>query len=213
MAQLSGVKTVSDSVIEYEGKRYEKTEGPVQFCDLLRCDDDTVGDVEEGAFYLVSMVKYGVVGFVDDDSDERGLGEDTGYDYDASPTKFTVFRRVESAQHTFQSLGELCFLIERKRSELAELEARLAEESALKVGDWARVIRPTHNEDIRFGAIVRVIKTDDSSIPYYVEAPGGVRDWARSIALEKLTPAEARTALLAEIDELFTEEAVASAAE
>ncbi|MNT16878.1 hypothetical protein D3C72_1520040 [compost metagenome] len=109
-------------------------------------------------------------------------------------------------------------LLAQKRNELADLNAEimeledlLAEEQALKVGDWARVIRPTHNEDIRFGAVVRVIETDESTVPYYVETASGQKDWARSIALEKLQPAEAHGALLAEIDELFTEEAVASA--
>ncbi|MNV24010.1 hypothetical protein D3C71_1150540 [compost metagenome] len=208
MAQLSGVKTISDSVIEYEGKRYEKTEGPAQVGDIVR-NETYYSFMPVGAFYEVEERSDGLH-IVDEDGDRHyDLHDEDDYAIFGLSGSVAQSLSVSTADLLSQKRTELDALTE----EITQLEARLSEEQALKVGDWARVISRTHNEEFHYGTIVRVIEKDDSSIPYYVETLAGTRDWAVTYALEKLTPTEARAALIAEIDELFTEEAVASAAE
>lgn len=198
MAQLSGVKTVSDSVIEYQGKRYVKTEGPAQFGDLVRNDEYYIY-LPDGAFYLVH--KDGEIR--DEDGDALSFNED----------EQVLFRKEIPRVSTTDLIAQKRTELDALNEEITQLEAQLAEEQALKVRDWARVIDRTYNGDFDFGTIVRVDCVDGSDIPYRVEALGGKGDWARRESLEKITPAEARASLIAEIDELFSgEEAVASAA-
>ncbi|RCX22921.1 hypothetical protein DFP94_101510 [Fontibacillus phaseoli] len=199
MAKLDGVKTLSDREIEYGGVRYVQTEGPARLDDILRCDDSAVGDAEEGAFYLANISRYGIVGFVDDVNDERGLGLGTCFLFVANPSKFSVFCRVESAPH---SPAEIRALIEQKREELAELEALFV----IGVDDYVRVVSRTYNEELSAGDIAQVTVVDDSYVPYRLRAVFGNKDdWARASDVVKITPAEAKAALIAQVEDAFAE--------
>ncbi|WP_068616536.1 hypothetical protein [Paenibacillus tuaregi] len=286
MAQLSGVKTISSTEIEYGGKRYVKTEGFGEPGDIVRSDWD-YSYLPQGTFYLVGAEGSfadldGDVYEVDTEMDDeitlfrkvtgkdgrkaevinRGrvyttykrFAEKHGYPDAAVNSDSTDSRKamkngdivtlLTRGTHENPSWGTLWIvetaegerfiinegglrilpstseIIAQKRTELAALtaeitalETQLAEEQALKVGDWARVVSRTYNEEFHHGDIVRVITVDSSDIPYQVESAGGMTDWACSTSLEKITPADARAALIASIDELFGgEEAVASAA-
>lgn len=196
MAKLNGVKTLSDREIEYGGWRYVMTEGLAQVGDIVRSDKDFYADVGLGSFYHV--VNCGdFVGFYDDDSDERGIGDGRfEVDYD----DFTLFRRAESAPQTPQSPAEIRELIEQKRAEIAELESLIT----VGVGDYVRVVGETYNGELNAGTIGRVDGTDCSTVPYHVVAVfGGCEDWADADAIEKITPAAAKAALIAQVEEAF----------
>jgi|GEM_PF-7100858 len=202
MASLSGVKEINDREIEYAGARYVKTEGPAQLGDILRCDDGNWQDIEIRAFYGITISKGGVVGFYDDGGDARGLDEDYDELMYVDSDDFTVFRQVDTAPQTPQSPAEIRAAIERKRAEIAELEAQIA----IKVDDYVRVVERTYNEELVAGDIAQVTVVDDSHVPYKLRAILGDKDdWARESDVVKITPAEAKAALIAQIEEAFEE--------
>lgn len=197
MAKLIGVKTLSDREIEYGGERYVMTDVPAQLGDILRLDKDFYTDIEPGSFYQVVNNLGNCVAFYDDDSDVRGLG---GGHFPVDYEDFTLFRRVESTQ---QSPTEIRALIEQKRAEIAELESLIT----VGVGDYVRVVGETYNGELSEGTIGRVDRTDHSAVPYHVVAVfGDCEDWADTDAVEKLTPADAKAALIAQVEEAFKSE-------
>ncbi|MFD1270646.1 hypothetical protein ACFQ3Y_24865 [Paenibacillus motobuensis] len=206
MAKLVGVlKTdqTGDDVIYYDGVEYVKTEGPVQFGDILRCiDTDFLADISLGGYYLVNIQDGGVIGFLDDVGDSEGVNGGLDYDISYAEHKFTVFRRVE----TPQTPAEIRTAIETKRGEIAELEAKLADLSAIKLGDWVRVVADSHNGYFHDGDILRVIAVDDTVIPYQVkDCLRGARDWTCKASVVKITADEAKAALIAKVEEAFKE--------
>jgi len=98
-------------------------------------------------------------------------------------------------------------LIAQKRKELAELEAELTEEMALKIGDYARVL--TDNYDYFAVGDIVIIQMVDSrkglSFPIDVVSVISRRVGSEfgTTQLERLTPAEAKSALLAQVEALF----------
>lgn len=202
MPQLNGVVTANSDVIVYGGVSYRRltASSDALYGDIILSNTDGCGDVEEGAYYEINLTDSGIIGFRDDDGDDRAFDDDEGpFSYSASPRDFTVFRREVVTLTTAQ-------LIEQKRIELAELEARLAEESTLKVGNYARFLS---GNEYAVGTIVKVTGVDDhASYPYDVQSVFAPDDenCVGPRQLERLTPAEARAALIAQVDALFGRE-------
>lgn len=193
MAQLNGIKIVSNGVIEYEGVRYEKTEGPAGVGDIAQHTVDSYSYLPQYAFYGVVEAQ-GEVSVIDEDGDVIDI------EYDAD---FTVFRRAEEQPSTADLLAAKRADLDKLRAEITELEARLVEESTPKVGDYARLTKRSFNHGLDCGEIVRVIKIDGSHIPFKVRSiVSRTEDWAEKC--EKLTPAEARAALIAQVEALFS---------
>lgn len=200
MAKLSGVKTLNDREIEYGGERYVLTEGPAQFGDIITPRIEFYTDVETGAYYCLGVKRDQELGFVDDSDDLRGFGPTHKIPYAVSTHHFNIFRRVES---TPQSPDEIRALIAQKRAEIAELESLIT----VGVGDYVRVVGETYNGELSEGTIGRVDRTDHSAVPYHVVAVfGDCEDWADMDAVEKLTPADAKAALIAQVEEAFKSE-------
>lgn len=91
-------------------------------------------------------------------------------------------------------------------AEIAQLEAQLAEESRLKVGDYARVTDITSVDNFDEGDIVFIARFDDSRVTYVLRGERPMSEdyeWFSPAALTKITPAEARTSLIAKIDAHF----------
>lgn len=184
MAQLSGVKTVSETVIEYGGKRYERTEGPAQVGDILRMNIEEVRHFPQGSYYCVvtNGAAYGPH-IVDEDGDR--------YRAALHHEDFTRFRPIPTTAQ----------LIEAKRAELAALEAQFAEEQP-KVGDYVRCLCS--------GEILLITAESkrDKFVPYWgipainreVGENGG---WLAVDEVQRLTPVEARAALIAQVEALF----------
>lgn len=199
MAKLTGVKKVSDREIEYGGVRYEVTEGAAQSGDIVRSDTNDYVDVRKNGFYAV-ITKNGVQGFVDDAEDYRGI--DDGF-IGVDSGDLTVFLRVESVPQTPQTLAEIRALIAEKRAEIEELEAQIS----INVGDFVKTTMRTYNEEIPVGVIAKVTVVDGSQVPYKLRTViGDGGDWATKDAVVKITPAEAKAALIAQVEELFAEE-------
>lgn len=204
MAQLAGVKTISDREIEYEGVRYIKTDGAAQLGDIVRSETHSREDVDCGSFFLVDIFRNGRVGFTDDGDDTRGINAEVygEFDYEILLSELTTFRRVES---TPQSSSEIRALIEQKRAEIAKLEAQIA----INVDDYVRVTGRTYDGVFNAGDVAQVTHYDglDYDHPYLLRAIlENSSDWANADAIVKITPAEAKAALIAQIEELFAEE-------
>jgi hypothetical protein len=190
MAQLVGVKTVSEGAIEYDGNRYVEAKVAADIGDIVRQDDRQAGPHHPfGAYFVITEI----------DSDEDRVYSDNDGDNAYVDLDFTVFRRAGIALTTAQ-------LIEQKRVELAELEAKLADETTLKVGDYARVTVSGECDSFPEGYIVFVAEIREGApYPVKVASPfdADLADGVRADQLAKLTPAEARAALIAQIDALF----------
>ncbi|CAM2953242.1 hypothetical protein PASE110613_09260 [Paenibacillus sediminis] len=104
-------------------------------------------------------------------------------------------------------------LLATKRAQLAQLTAEIAQieaELTIKPGDWVRVIYRSHHDAFSDGDIVRVVLTDTTNIPYNVVSfDGKMSDWTTADSVVKITPTEAKAALLAEIEALFNPQEVA----
>jgi hypothetical protein len=197
MAKLDGVLNVSDDVIEYEGSRYREVTSAIQVGDIARQEDVSAPRYKaHGEFFLITHLDSDGDGvFYDNDGDSDYIDE-------TLHREWTLFRREVVALSTAQ-------LVERKRAELAELEALLVEESTLRVGDYARVtVAGNSDVVVSIGDIVRIDQIDlrDNERPYKAyRMLGGRPGWDLIRAAERLTPAEARAALIAQIDELFAQ--------
>lgn len=193
MAKLSGVKTdrMSDGVIYYDGTEYRKSCEKPRAGDILRCEDE-YGFLTKNAYYLAEEDGDGSVYASDNHNDED---YEVGVDY-------TVFRRVESVPQAPQTLAEIRALIEQKRAEIAELEAQIA----INVDDYVRVTGRTYDGVFNVGDVAQVTHYDgeDYDHPYLLRTI--IRessDWADADSIVKITPAEAKAALIAHVEELF----------
>lgn len=80
----------------------------------------------------------------------------------------------------------------------AEIEAEEAEAARIKVGDW---IRGTDNDgNPNVVGVVTEVDSDDDELPFNVDVATGTYAWLSSSAV-KITPAEARAAILAWLDD------------
>lgn len=103
-------------------------------------------------------------------------------------------------------------------AEIAQLEAQLAEESRLKVGDYARVNDGAEGGRFEPGDVVIVVevaRAESAIYPLGVEAPamGYAFEAFKREHLTKITPAEARASLIAKIDAHFNPEGGAESRE
>lgn len=189
MAQLTGVQTLGNSTIIYEGNTYTEAEAPAQVDDIVRSDYG-YSFMPKDTYYLVDTIG----NYYDRDGDYYGNAGEDG--------ETTLFRRVADSSTTPLTTAQL---IAQKRAELADLEAKLAEESRPKVGDYARTLVRSHNNHLPKGTIVKVTEDDQSTLPFRVKAFNIDRtDWVREI--EVITPAEAKAVLIAQIEALFGRE-------
>lgn len=194
MAQLTGVKNVGEGLIKYNGAIYAKTTEEEREGDIARCN--------LGYRHLPFGSFYEVIRDSDDSIGIRDLDDDFAY---VSNNSFTIFRRQESAADLLATKrSQLAVLT----AEIAELETQLAEESRLKVGDYARVVED--EELFVVGDIVRVERLGDDADSYSIGAESLFSpesyEWFKRSQLEKITPAEARASLIAKIDAHFNPE-------
>jgi hypothetical protein len=201
MAQLNGVNVVSGGVIEYEGVRYEKTADEAREGDIVRNMCDYTAYLTEGAYYRAFEDVDGDPCIADDDDDELLIDDD-----------FVVFRRISTPQSIADllaakrtELDKLNAEIVALTDEVASLEVVLETEKRPQVGDYA--ITLTGDDDIDEGVVVTIIEVEPPSYggayPYKVRPIiGGGYVWTG--ACEKLTPAEARAALIAQVEALFS---------
>lgn len=195
MAQLNGVKRPGNSAIIYEGNTYVEAEAPAQVGDIVRMNESGFSYIPRGAFYLMRKDYGGEVTFVDEDGDDIAADED-----------FTVFRRTDPVTTPLTTAQ----LIEQKRSELAELEAQLAEETASKrptIGEYALVV--VDGDDFPRGSVVIIAEEDGSDVPFRAElvVDRNSDEWLYEESVVKLTPAEAKAALIAQVEAIFDVEA------
>jgi hypothetical protein len=197
MAKLTGVKSLGVREIEYEGARYKESGGLPQVGDILRNEGD-YSFLTLGAYYLAEK---------DEDGDVYVWTDTQTKDYEVD-CNYTIFRRVESAQQTPQSYTspvEIRAAIEQKRAELADLEALIAP----SVGDFVRVVDGHDADEFEPGEIAKVSRVDksDDSLPYEIDGIFTDKsEWVSADAVEKITPAEAKAALIAQIEEMFQSE-------
>ncbi|MEI2280715.1 hypothetical protein [Paenibacillus polysaccharolyticus] len=89
-------------------------------------------------------------------------------------------------------------------AEIAQLEAQLAEESRLKVGDYARVTDSSSVDEFALDDVVLISNVDHTAYPLRGECPvSGLHEWFNPASLTKITPAEARASLIAKVDAHF----------
>lgn len=163
MAKLENVK-ILDMVngeptrVEYNGAIYEKTDEKAKTGDLVRViDASDIGYVEQGEFYEIYTDRWDDLVFVDDDGDER--------EYDLNDLSLETFRKVSETKASADLAKRLAELERR----LEALEERTgAKESELKVGDYGKIIKAKHGDDLGKIVIIDVIDEDDYGIPYRV---------------------------------------------
>lgn len=183
MAQLIGVNERGAGFIEHNGDYYETQHESTcaQVGDIAQSIVDNRW-LPQGTFYPVIMDYDGDVGVFDLDGDFTFVGSD----------EFTLFRKVVS---TAVSLEHKRTQLATLTAEIAELEAQLAEESRLKVGDYARVTD---------GSIVQITDINEGYSHQYRGAAVNVNfPWFSKDRLTKITPEEARASLIAKIDAHF----------
>lgn len=196
MAELSGVTRVGSAgtVICYEGKDYVKVDERARKGDIVL----VIGDISN---YLRVHEFYGVNADEDGDEYVRDTDDDIFYFSERNYAGLVVFWGGVSTET----------LLAAKREELAnitatiaELEAKLADEKTLKVGDYARRLATGH--------VVKVVFDDQSSLPFKtIPALDSDEDesdfywWCTKSQLVKLTPAEAKAAILAQLEAQFKE--------
>ncbi|ANY67712.1 hypothetical protein BBD42_15495 [Paenibacillus sp. BIHB 4019] len=202
MAQLNGITAVSDNEIIYEGLTYKAHSGAVQAGDIARWDGIDYSAKPAGAYFRI----------IELDSDDDGIFTDSEADVDYISTHdadWTIFRLATT---TAQLLDAKRKAVETLTEEISQLEAKLSEENTLKVGDYARFVS---GDEYAVGTIV-VVNLIDELEPHW---PYGVRsilatnecrpeDSVKRAQIERLTPAEARAALLTQIDELIPSESL-----
>jgi hypothetical protein len=190
MARLIGVKDRGEGFIEYNGEYYEAQHESVAASagDIVRHD------------HGYSYTPLGTYDILDADLEyEDTDGDYWKYDSDDD----TLFRKVKLPEELIAlKRTQLAILT----AEIAQLEAQLAEESRLKVGDYARVTDITSVDDFDEGDIVLITRADDSRDIYGLRGESVMSEdyeWFSPAALTKITPAEARASLIAKIDAHF----------
>ncbi|MFK4473721.1 hypothetical protein ABH897_003452 [Paenibacillus sp. RC73] len=210
MAKLNGViRGVEPRVIEYEGVKFVNVKGMAKVGDIVVSSGD-YWDIDKGDCFLIDRLYEGNASFTDNAGDVRvitdvGRGGEAAGVYGAYAHDFNVYEPCEASTET---------LLEARREELAniiatiaELEAKLADEKTLKVGDYARVINTGGSEKLAVGDIVVIdsIDPDDDELSLRVcpvlnpTHPA----WVRTCG--KVTPAEAKVAILAQVEAQFKE--------
>ncbi|UNL92790.1 hypothetical protein CPY53_04110 [Paenibacillus polymyxa] len=194
MAELSGVVRVGSAgtVICYEGKDYVKVDEWARRGDIVLVRGNISDYLRADEFYGVNA---------DEDGDEYVLDadEDVFYFSERNYDGLTVFRGGVSTETLLAAQREeLAKII----ATIAELEAKLADEKTLKVGDYARRLIT--------GQVVRVVVDDRSELPYKTvpaldSDESGFYGWNTRSQLVKLTPAEAKAAILAQVEAQFKE--------
>ncbi|WP_434750226.1 hypothetical protein [Paenibacillus amylolyticus] len=190
MAQLIGVKERGEGFIEYNGEYYEAQHESVAAVagDIVRHDRG----------YSLSII--GTYDVLDSDLEyEVATGDYWRYDSDDD----TLFRKVPSLS---ESLASKRTQLATLTAEIAQLEAQLAEESRLKVGDYARVTDTMSVDDFYVGDIVFIEYFDAARDTYVLRGECILTEkyeWFSPAALTKITPAEARASLIAKIDAHF----------
>ncbi|UMR33979.1 hypothetical protein MJ749_14870 [Paenibacillus polymyxa] len=211
MAELSGViRGEEPGVIEYEGVRFSNTKEPAQVGDIVVCSSDVYWDIDRGNCFLINRLFRGDASFTDNAGDVRvindaGRGDDDEDVFGVYARDFNVYRPCEPSTET---------LLAAQREELAKitativgLEAKLADEKTLKVGDYARVIDPGCEPALSVGDIVVIseIDPDDDELTLGVHPVLNpkITAWVRTCG--KITPAEAKAAILAQVEAQFKE--------
>ncbi|WP_149093393.1 hypothetical protein [Paenibacillus terrae] len=200
MAQLSGVVRVGSGgdVIEHGGKIYAKVSGEPQTGDIVLVTKHIRSYIQTDGFYAVG---------IDHEGDAFLTGEDEKEYYLVSDS---VLRHVD----VYRAELSTETLIATKREELAkitatiaELEAKLADEKTLKAGDYARVVDTGRSEKLAVGDIVVIyeIDPDDDELSLRVcpVLNPNHAAWVRTCG--KITPAEAKAAILAQVETQFKE--------
>ncbi|MBE3649169.1 hypothetical protein [Paenibacillus polymyxa] len=199
MAELSGVVRVGSAgtVICYEGEDYVKVEGRARRGDIVLVRGDISNYLRADEFYGVNA---------DEDGDEYVLDvdEDVFYFSERNYDGLTVFRGGVSTETLLAAQREeLAKII----ATIAELETKLADEKTLKVGDYARVIDPGCEPALSVGDIVVIseIDPDDDELTLGVHPVLNpkITAWVRTCG--KITPAEAKAAILAQVEAQFKE--------
>ncbi|WP_339273774.1 hypothetical protein MKY59_21505 [Paenibacillus sp. FSL W8-0426] len=196
MAKLHGIKNVGEGFIEYNGEYYETQHESTaaQVGDIAQSILDNRW-MPRGTFHPVVKDHDGDVGVYDSDGDFTFVGS----------AGFTLYRKVVSTEALLATKRDQLATL---TAEIAQIEAQLAEESRLKVGDYARVTDTTSVDEFSEGDIVKVTRIDNDA-NYPIRGEGIVVDdyeWFSPSALTKITPAEARAALIAKIDAHFNPE-------
>ncbi|KAF6658896.1 hypothetical protein ACT3XG_14820 [Paenibacillus polymyxa] len=198
MAELSGVVRVGSAVtvICYEGKDYVKVEGRARKGDIVLVR----GDISD---YLRADEFYGVNADEDGDEYVRDTDDDAFYFSERNYDGLTVFRGGVPTEILLAAQREE---LAKVTATIAELEAKLADEKTLKVGDYACRVAT--------GQIVKVVFDDQSSLPFKTipvldsELDSDELDfywWNTESQLVKLTPAEAKAAILTQVEAQFKE--------
>lgn len=199
MAELSGVVRVGSAgtVICYEGKDYVKVDERARKGDIVL----VIGDISN---YLRVHEFYGVS--ADEDGDEYVLDadEDVFYFSERNYGGLVVFRGGVPTETLLAAQREE---LAKVTANIAELEAKLADEKTLKVGDYVRVIDTGPAEKLSIGDIVviREIDPDDDELSLRVcpVLNPYLTSWVRTCG--KITPAEAKAAILAQVEAQFKE--------
>nr|WP_154895257.1 hypothetical protein [Paenibacillus xylanexedens] len=197
MAKLAGIMYLdSGEAIKWDGAVYGRT-----------ADVPEPGDIAfDGADYFEVI------------PDRSGLREDDAYDRVSIIREYgeafvrkshVIFRKC--ADNTADYLATKRTQLATLTAEIAELEAQLAEESRLKVGDYARVNDGAEVGRFAPGDVVVVsesARAESAIYPIGVISP--VLGYAAYEAykaehLTKVTPEEARASLIAKIDAHFNE--------
>ncbi|MDQ0168738.1 hypothetical protein [Paenibacillus tundrae] len=190
MAQLTGVKERGEGFIEFNGEYYEAQHESVQAAagDIVRHDT---------GYSFLPAGTYDIL-----DHDLEFADEDGDYwSYDSDND--TLFRKVPPLS---ESLATKRDQLATLTAEIAQLEAQLAEESRLKVGDYARVTDISSVDNFNEGDIVIITRIDDQRHTYVLRGESVTSEgyeWFSPAALTKITPAEARASLIAKIDAHF----------
>ncbi|MGG1641847.1 hypothetical protein ACIFQM_11235 [Paenibacillus sp. NRS-1782] len=211
MAALSGViRGEVPGVIEYEGVRFGNTEEPAQVGDIVVCPSDDYWDIDRGDCFLIDRLHEGDASFTDNAGDVRVIN-DVGCGIDASGT-YGVYARDFNVYVPCGVSTET--LLVAKREELAKitttiaaLEMKLADEKTLKVGDYARVIDTGRSEKLAVGDIVVIyeIVPDDDELSLRVCPVLNPNHAAWVRTCRKIMPAEAKAAILAQVETQFKE--------
>lgn len=149
-------------------------------------------DVTAGKVYEIVRETPHAYYVLDDVNDEREcLKLNDGFTYVTSNADILATKHTQLATLT---------------AEIAQLEAQLAEESRLKVGDYARVTDMAFVDNFDEGDIVFIEHFDDSRDIYVFRGESILTDdyeWFAPASLTKITPEEARASLIAKIDAHF----------
>ncbi|MDH2332478.1 hypothetical protein [Paenibacillus polymyxa] len=206
MAHLNGIiREVEPRVIEYKGVRFINVKDTAKVGDIVVCSSDDYWDIDKGDCFLIDSLYGGDASFTDNAGDVRIINEG-GNSTDAAGV-CGVYERDFNVYEPCEASTEALLAVQREElvkitANIAELEAKLADEKTLKVGDYARRLIT--------GQVVRVVVDDRSELPLKtVPALGSDESdfygWSTRSQLVKLTPAEAKAAILAQVEAQFRE--------